>query len=90
MFLYYILYYINYIILYYITFCYFNYLKEYYITSSPFFFSARVNTYDCGEKISSWLSKFFGRPCHLIKQSSDFQRNARKKRGKGITFRIAS
>ncbi|XP_068418879.1 molybdenum cofactor sulfurase [Eschrichtius robustus] len=42
----------------------------------------RVNTYDCGEKISSWLSKFFGRPCHLIKQSSDFQRNARKKRGK--------
>lgn len=25
-----------------------------------------------------------------IRQSSDFQRNARKKRGKGITFRIAS
>ncbi|XP_019785950.1 molybdenum cofactor sulfurase isoform X5 [Tursiops truncatus] len=42
----------------------------------------RVNTYDCGEKISSWLSKFFGRPYHLIRQSSDFQRNARKKRGK--------
>ncbi|XP_036740952.2 molybdenum cofactor sulfurase isoform X5 [Manis pentadactyla] len=40
----------------------------------------RVNTYDCGEKISSWLSKFFGRPCRLIKQSSDFQRNARKKK----------
>nr|XP_004666857.2 molybdenum cofactor sulfurase [Jaculus jaculus] len=39
----------------------------------------RVNTYDCGEKISSWLSKFFGRPCHLIKQSSNFQRNAKKK-----------
>ncbi|XP_057556665.1 molybdenum cofactor sulfurase isoform X2 [Hippopotamus amphibius kiboko] len=42
----------------------------------------RVNTYDCGEKVSSWLSKFFGRPYHLIKQSSDFQRNARKKHGK--------
>ncbi|XP_011829835.1 PREDICTED: molybdenum cofactor sulfurase, partial [Mandrillus leucophaeus] len=42
----------------------------------------RVNTYDCGEKISSWLSTFFGRPCHLIKQSSNFQRNAKKKHGK--------
>ncbi|MXQ79872.1 hypothetical protein E5288_WYG007232 [Bos mutus] len=42
----------------------------------------RVNTYDCGEKISNWLSKFFGRPYHLIKQSSDFQRNAKKKHGK--------
>ncbi|XP_033033838.1 molybdenum cofactor sulfurase isoform X1 [Trachypithecus francoisi] len=41
----------------------------------------RVNTYDCGEKISSWLSTFFGRPCHLIKQSSKFQRNAKKKHG---------
>ncbi|XP_004683910.1 PREDICTED: molybdenum cofactor sulfurase [Condylura cristata] len=42
----------------------------------------RVNTYDCGEKISSWLSRFFGRPCHLIKLSSNFQRNAKKKHGK--------
>ncbi|KAM6218432.1 molybdenum cofactor sulfurase [Rhynchocyon petersi] len=42
----------------------------------------RVNTYDCGEKASEWLSKFFGRQCHLIKQSSDFQRNAKKKHGK--------
>uniref|UniRef100_A0A8C8YID0 Molybdenum cofactor sulfurase n=1 Tax=Prolemur simus TaxID=1328070 RepID=A0A8C8YID0_PROSS len=41
----------------------------------------RVNTYDCGEKISRWLSKFFGRPCHLIKQSSNFQRNAKKTHG---------
>lgn len=55
-----------------------------------FFFFVRVNTYDCGEKISNWLSKFFGRPYHLIKQSSDFQRNAKKKHGKGITFWIAS
>ncbi|XP_004380979.1 molybdenum cofactor sulfurase [Trichechus manatus latirostris] len=42
----------------------------------------RVNTYDCGEKISRWLSKFFGRQCRLIKQSSNFQRNAKKKHGK--------
>lgn len=41
----------------------------------------RVNTYNCGEKISSWLSRFFGRPCQLIKQSSKFQRSA-KKQGK--------
>ncbi|XP_050623161.1 molybdenum cofactor sulfurase isoform X1 [Macaca thibetana thibetana] len=42
----------------------------------------RVNTYDCGDKISGWLSTFFGRPCHLIRQSSNFQRNAKKKHGK--------
>lgn len=42
----------------------------------------RVNTYNCGEKVSNWLSKFFGRPCHLIKQSSDFQRNAKKRHSK--------
>ncbi|XP_072461369.1 molybdenum cofactor sulfurase isoform X1 [Notamacropus eugenii] len=42
----------------------------------------RVNTYDCGEKISDWLSKFFGRQCRLIKQSSNFKRNANKKFGK--------
>uniref|UniRef100_A0A8D2BZY8 Molybdenum cofactor sulfurase n=1 Tax=Sus scrofa TaxID=9823 RepID=A0A8D2BZY8_PIG len=42
----------------------------------------RVNAYDCGEKISAWLSRFFGRPCHLIKQSSDFRRNPRRKHGK--------
>lgn len=43
----------------------------------------RVNTYDCGENVSRWLSRFFGRPCHLIKQSPNFQRNARKTPGKG-------
>ncbi|XP_060233574.1 molybdenum cofactor sulfurase isoform X2 [Meriones unguiculatus] len=43
----------------------------------------RVNTYDCGENVSRWLSRFFGRPCHLIKQSPHFQRNARKMPGKG-------
>ncbi|XP_059102460.1 molybdenum cofactor sulfurase isoform X3 [Peromyscus eremicus] len=43
----------------------------------------RVNTYDCGENVSRWLSQFFGRPCRLIKQSPNFQRNARKTPGKG-------
>ncbi|GAB1301510.1 Molybdenum cofactor sulfurase [Apodemus speciosus] len=43
----------------------------------------RVNTYDCGENVSRWLSRFFGRPCHLIKQSPHFQRNARKTPRKG-------
>uniref|UniRef100_A0A5F8GKW1 Molybdenum cofactor sulfurase n=2 Tax=Monodelphis domestica TaxID=13616 RepID=A0A5F8GKW1_MONDO len=42
----------------------------------------RVNTYDCGEKISDWLSKFFGRHCRLIKQSSNFKRSANKKHTK--------
>ncbi|XP_027724699.1 molybdenum cofactor sulfurase isoform X2 [Vombatus ursinus] len=40
----------------------------------------RVNTYDCGEKVSEWLSKFFGRHCRLIKQSSNFKRSANKHR----------
>ncbi|XP_037661814.1 molybdenum cofactor sulfurase isoform X2 [Choloepus didactylus] len=44
----------------------------------------RVNTYDCGEKISSWFSKFFGRQCHLIKQSSSFSRNTKKKHGQDL------
>ncbi|XP_046942823.1 molybdenum cofactor sulfurase [Lynx rufus] len=39
----------------------------------------RVNTYNCGEKISSWLSRFFGHPCQLLKQSSNFQRSAKKR-----------
>ncbi|XP_074060712.1 molybdenum cofactor sulfurase isoform X2 [Macrotis lagotis] len=39
----------------------------------------RVNTYDCGGKISDWLSKFFGRHCRLIKQSSNFKRSTNKK-----------
>ncbi|XP_006526274.1 molybdenum cofactor sulfurase isoform X1 [Mus musculus] len=43
----------------------------------------RVNTYDCGENVSRWLSKFLGRLCHLIKQSPHFQRNARKTPKKG-------
>ncbi|XP_028630666.1 molybdenum cofactor sulfurase [Grammomys surdaster] len=43
----------------------------------------RVNTYDCGENVSRWLSKFFGHQCHLIKQSPHFQRNAKKTPRKG-------
>ncbi|ERE82231.1 MOSC domain-containing protein 2 [Cricetulus griseus] len=48
----------------------------------------RVNTYDCGENVSRWLSKFFGRPCRLIKQSPNFQRNSRKTPGKGIKCQV--
>ncbi|XP_045151971.1 molybdenum cofactor sulfurase [Echinops telfairi] len=42
----------------------------------------RVNTYDCGEDVSRWLSELLGRRCHLIKQSSNFQRHAKKQHGK--------
>ncbi|XP_043852648.1 molybdenum cofactor sulfurase [Dromiciops gliroides] len=42
----------------------------------------RVNTYDCGGKISDWLSTFFGCHCRLIKQSSNFQRSGNKKHRK--------
>ncbi|XP_020841356.1 LOW QUALITY PROTEIN: molybdenum cofactor sulfurase [Phascolarctos cinereus] len=42
----------------------------------------RVNMYDCGEKISEWLSKFFGHHCRLMKQSSNFKRSANKKHRK--------
>ncbi|XP_075388687.1 molybdenum cofactor sulfurase [Tenrec ecaudatus] len=42
----------------------------------------RVNTYDCGEDVSRWLSRLLGRQCHLIKQSSNFQRHAKKQHGK--------
>ncbi|XP_017456477.1 molybdenum cofactor sulfurase isoform X3 [Rattus norvegicus] len=50
----------------------------------------RVNTYDCGENVSRWLSKFCGRPCHLIKQSPHFQRNAKKtpKQGSGALSQV--
>ncbi|XP_062852171.1 molybdenum cofactor sulfurase isoform X2 [Trichomycterus rosablanca] len=34
----------------------------------------RVQTVDCGEKASSWLSVFFGKPCRLIRQSPSFSR----------------
>ncbi|EMP36600.1 Molybdenum cofactor sulfurase, partial [Chelonia mydas] len=43
----------------------------------------RVQTYDCGERIAEWFSELLGRQCHLIRQSSDFKRNANQKHEKG-------
>ncbi|CAH2283849.1 molybdenum cofactor sulfurase isoform X1, partial [Pelobates cultripes] len=40
----------------------------------------RVNTYDCGEKVTEWLSHFLKRKCRLIRQSSSFNRYAHTKR----------
>ncbi|XP_044308156.1 molybdenum cofactor sulfurase isoform X2 [Varanus komodoensis] len=45
--------------------------------------SHRVQTYDCGERAADWFSEFLGRQCRLIRQSSDFKRNANKKDKKG-------
>lgn len=50
----------------------------------------RVNTYDCGENVSRWLSRFFGRSCRLIKQSPHSERNARKTPGKGQSPGVAA
>lgn len=38
---------------------------------------------DCGEDVSAWLSKFLGKPCRLIRQSSDFLREMKNGRAKG-------
>ncbi|XP_074844071.1 molybdenum cofactor sulfurase isoform X2 [Carettochelys insculpta] len=39
----------------------------------------RVQTYDCGERIAEWFSELLGRQCRLMRQSSDFKRNAKQK-----------
>ncbi|XP_010765124.1 molybdenum cofactor sulfurase [Notothenia coriiceps] len=39
----------------------------------------RVETVDCGDEASSWLSDFLGQPCRLIRQSPDFTRDMKKK-----------
>uniref|UniRef100_H3AUI3 Molybdenum cofactor sulfurase n=1 Tax=Latimeria chalumnae TaxID=7897 RepID=H3AUI3_LATCH len=43
----------------------------------------RVKTYDCGKKAAHWLSMVLGRQCQLIRQSSDFNRDLKKKFAKG-------
>ncbi|XP_054847805.1 molybdenum cofactor sulfurase [Eublepharis macularius] len=45
--------------------------------------SHRVQTYSCGERLAGWFSEFLGRQCYLIRQSSDFKRNANQKHEKG-------
>ncbi|XP_010192128.1 PREDICTED: molybdenum cofactor sulfurase [Mesitornis unicolor] len=46
--------------------------------------SHRVKTYDCGEEIAGWFSLFLGRPCRLIRQSSDMKNRSHQKNAKGL------
>ncbi|XP_030627601.1 molybdenum cofactor sulfurase [Chanos chanos] len=43
----------------------------------------RVQTVNCGEKISAWLSEFLGKPCRLIRQNPDFTRDMKMGSGQG-------
>ncbi|NWY40695.1 MOCOS sulfurase, partial [Sylvia atricapilla] len=47
--------------------------------------SHRVKTYDCGERVAGWLSTFLGRPCCLIRQSSDVKSKTHQKNVKGLS-----
>ncbi|XP_051668600.1 molybdenum cofactor sulfurase isoform X2 [Manacus candei] len=47
--------------------------------------SHRVKTYDCGERIAGWFSMFLGRPCRLIRQSSDMKTKSHQKNTKGLS-----
>ncbi|KAF4790092.1 hypothetical protein TURU_144028 [Turdus rufiventris] len=47
--------------------------------------TSRVKTYDCGERIAGWLSTFLGRPCRLIRQSSDVKIKSHQKNTKGLS-----
>uniref|UniRef100_A0A8C2KCT5 Molybdenum cofactor sulfurase n=1 Tax=Cyprinus carpio TaxID=7962 RepID=A0A8C2KCT5_CYPCA len=42
----------------------------------------RVQTVDCGEEVSTWLSEFLGKPCRLIRQRPEFQRDMKFGPGK--------
>ncbi|KAH0627092.1 hypothetical protein JD844_002490 [Phrynosoma platyrhinos] len=52
--------------------------------------SHRVQTYDCGRRVADWFSEFLGRQCHLIRQNTDFKRNANKKDEKGEASAVAA
>lgn len=43
----------------------------------------RVQTVDCGEEVSAWLSEFLGKPCRLIRQRPEFLHDRKFGRGKG-------
>ncbi|XP_066546947.1 molybdenum cofactor sulfurase isoform X2 [Amia ocellicauda] len=43
----------------------------------------RVQTLDCGEEVSAWLSEFLGKQCRLIRQRSQSRRDMRKGRLQG-------
>ncbi|XP_057197994.1 molybdenum cofactor sulfurase isoform X1 [Triplophysa rosa] len=49
-----------------------------------------VQTVDCGEKVSAWLSEFLGKPCHLIRQSPDFLREIKNGRRKAGDFYLTA
>lgn len=53
------------------------------------FLSFRVQTVDCGEEVSAWLSQFLGKPCCLIRQSPSFARDMKMGTGKGTALSIA-
>ncbi|XP_016368058.1 molybdenum cofactor sulfurase-like [Sinocyclocheilus rhinocerous] len=42
----------------------------------------RVQTVDCGEEVSAWLSEFLGKTCHLIRQRPEFLRDMKFGRAK--------
>ncbi|XP_053119151.1 molybdenum cofactor sulfurase isoform X2 [Hemicordylus capensis] len=52
--------------------------------------SHRVQTCDCGRTAADWFSEFLGRQCCLIRQSSDFKRNANKDEKGEVSTKAAS
>ncbi|XP_073775280.1 molybdenum cofactor sulfurase isoform X4 [Danio rerio] len=44
----------------------------------------RVQTVDCGEEVSAWLSEFLGKPCRLIRQRPEFLRDMKFGQGKDL------
>ncbi|XP_026881413.2 molybdenum cofactor sulfurase isoform X1 [Electrophorus electricus] len=45
----------------------------------------RVQTVDCGERVSLWLSEFLEKPCSLIRQSPDFTRHMKIGQEDGVS-----
>ncbi|XP_041100886.1 molybdenum cofactor sulfurase isoform X2 [Polyodon spathula] len=50
----------------------------------------RVKTFDCGDEVADWISKFLGRHCRLIRQGSDFTREVKKGHLQGQAWVSAS
>lgn len=57
--------------------------------ADTYFHCFRVQTVDCGEKVSDWLLEFLGKPCSLIRQSPSFVRDMKMGIGKGTILSIA-
>lgn len=56
--------------------------------TNTYFLCFRVQTVDCGEEVSVWLSEFLGKPCCLIRQSPSFARDMKMGKGKGTALCI--